>query len=170
MVAKALTPPAPEPQSTGPDSLDQRLVTRVRSRALARALRAFAGACKAGGLPNVKRVLAIVAPLAPSTFVVAVEHGGFRMISIGRKLAEALPDDRLLPSLDQADPGSGTQLGAYLAAVRSRAPTYENLLLRFGEGPSLRFERLLLPAADDGRTVTHLVGVALMERGAPISA
>lgn len=95
---------------------------------------------------------------------------GFTPPAPPRQHARAGIDERLLPSLDQSDPGSGTQLGAYLGAVRSRAPTYENLLYRFGEGPSLRFERLLLPASDDGRTVTHLVGVALMERGAPISA
>jgi hypothetical protein len=61
------------------------------------------------------------------------------------------PDDEVLGSL----------AGAYRRCERTSAPSYEYAKYDFGDGDPVLFERLVLPASDDGERVSHLVGIAL---------
>lgn len=57
----------------------------------------------------------------------------------------------------------GTLEGAYRRCARTGRPSYERARFALGDGPPVTIERLLLPFSDDGRVVTHLLGMAIIE-------
>ncbi len=55
-------------------------------------------------------------------------------------------------------------LKVYRRCAQKGEPTHELLHFDFGDGNPLTFERLLVPfSATGGRTVTHVVGIALYD-------
>ena len=57
----------------------------------------------------------------------------------------------------------GSLESAYRRCAKDRMPIYQFIRIDFGDGAPMRFERLLLPLSDDGRSITHLLGVALFD-------
>jgi hypothetical protein len=57
----------------------------------------------------------------------------------------------------------GSLESAYRRCARDRMPIYQFIRIDFGDGVPMRFERLLLPLSDDGRSITHLLGVVLFD-------
>jgi len=139
------------------------LARRMRSSSLQSALRGWRAACPKDGLPQPAIAEASVIDQAESSLVLGVEQEctppALRVIRVGNTLMRALGRSALgeLPLDDSVILGS---LGAaYRRALRSRAPSYEYVRYSFGEGSPVAFERLILPAASDGKTVSHLIGV-----------
>lgn len=106
--------------------------------------------------------------LMPAAFLADVERQPllrFRCRLIGTKIARLFPKDPTGAYADVIMPGiEGTVLGVALASV------VETGLPNHGGGPvvlipgkdHLKIERLLLPLADDGRTVDMVLGVVVL--------
>jgi CheY-like chemotaxis protein len=56
----------------------------------------------------------------------------------------------------------GTLDAAYRRCARTRSPVFQSAEYEFGDGRPFHFERLILPAAYDGQTITHLIGIVLI--------
>jgi hypothetical protein len=91
-----------------------------------------------------------------------VEPALFRVAHVGEALASRLgrPLDGEPVGLIGAElPGS--QEAAYRRCARTCGPCYEHARFALGDGQPVAFERLLLPFSDNGRDVTHLLGMAV---------
>jgi hypothetical protein len=97
-----------------------------------------------------------------------VDPALFHVVHVGDALARRL--DR---PLDGEPVGlSGEELpvsqeAAYRRCARSRSPCYEHARIALGDGQPVSFERLLLPFSNDGRAVTHLLGMAVFSNLPP---
>ncbi len=87
-----------------------------------------------------------------------------RFVSVGKALTERIGlrlagQDVLVTEAEIL----GTEDGAYRRCIRSAKPAYEYAYFNLAQGRSFFFERLLLPLSDDGRTISHIVGMASFE-------
>jgi hypothetical protein len=97
-----------------------------------------------------------------------VDPALFRVAHVGEALASRLgrPLDGEPVGLIGAElPGS--QEAAYRRCARTCGPCYEQARFALGDGQPVAFERLLLPFSDNGRDVTHLLGMAVFTDLAP---
>jgi CheY-like chemotaxis protein len=150
---------------------DGRLLRRLRSPALCAAYLAWRAAHDGGRPPRLPDLEWGGLPEADNAFTVAVEPDGdkfgFRFLRVGRALTERLgrPLDGTLAFGEEAGGSGDDVLGslesAYRRCARAFSPSYEYARYDFGDGEPVVFERLVLPASDDGTRVTHLVGIAL---------
>jgi len=85
-----------------------------------------------------------------------------RFVQVGRTLINELGhplQDRDIAAEDETGIAE-----AYRRCGRQGEPTHELLRFDFGDGDPLTFERLLVPfSATGGRSVTHIVGIAVYE-------
>jgi PAS domain S-box-containing protein len=96
--------------------------------------------------------------------VAVVEAGGssVRFVQVGRALVNEL--GRPLRDKDMAAEDEVGLAEAYRRCARQGEPTHELLRFDFGDGDPVTFERLLVPfSATGGRSVTHVVGMAVYE-------
>jgi anti-sigma regulatory factor (Ser/Thr protein kinase) len=139
---------------------------RLRNSSLGEVLSAWAEACPPGGLPPPASIEVALLEHLAHTVVIAVdatsEPSTFRLVRMGDEIVKAL--ERLL--LGEIELNGQELFGslelAYRRALSSRSPNYQSARYSFGTGPPAQLERLILPAAVDGHTVSHLFGVVLM--------
>ena len=139
------------------------LTGRIKNPALRSFYRRWRAALIEGpGLPCIAAFDA--GDLAPMSFAVAVESGGFRFIRFGERLTgwlgESL-DGRLIG--DDVPERFGSLAAAYCACRDHQAPTYEFMRYDFGGGETMAFERVVVPFFDDKQTVSHLGGAVMIE-------
>jgi signal transduction histidine kinase len=143
----------------------QKIAGRVRAPWLRQALDAWREARDPSGLPRPIPVKAALIEHAASCLVLAVntrvEPAQFRVVRMGDDLLQALQRSALGVALNGPEL-FGNLEAAYRSAFQSRCPNYQFARYSFGQGSSAQFERLILPAALDGVTVSHLIGVILM--------
>jgi hypothetical protein len=125
-----------------------------------------------GSLPPLRRFdpgcLAGLEWLFTVTVDRTVEPVLFRVVHVGEALARRLarpPDVEPVGLTGEEVPGS--QEAAYRRCARTCSPCYEHARFALGDGQPVSFERLLLPFSDDGRDVTHLLGMAVFTDLAP---
>src|SRR5687768_790672 len=90
-----------------------------------------------------------------------VEPVTFRLLYVGAALAEQLghpPNREPMGLTGEEVPGSLET--AYRRCASSGSPSYEHARFALGDDPPVTFEWLLLPFSEDGKTVTHLLGMA----------
>ncbi|MCL4765127.1 MAG: PAS domain S-box protein [Hyphomicrobiaceae bacterium] len=124
-----------------------------------------------GGLPSLDALDIDSIPGAESIFVAAVRPGSdpveFRYERIGGRLAEMFGrPDRGEPLGKRGERVMGSLQGCYREATASGLPCYDSARFgRDGERP-LEFERLLLPFSENGKSVSHVLGMAVFENAA----
>jgi nitrogen-specific signal transduction histidine kinase len=143
-----------------------RIQERLRTPSLGAVLKAWAEACRPNGLPQPARLEAALLPHRARALVIAVDAAArpprFRLVRMGDALSRAL--QRSAPEGIQLN---GAELfasleKAYRRALHSRCPNYQFARYCFGSDRPVQFERLILPAAVDAETVSHLFGVVLI--------
>jgi signal transduction histidine kinase len=143
----------------------QKIAGRVRAPWLRQALAAWREACDPRGLPRPFPVKAALIEHAASCLVLAVntrvDPAQFRVVRMGDDLLQVLQRSALGVALNGPEL-FGNLEAAYRSAFQSRCPNYQFARYSFGKGSPAQFERLILPAAIDGATVSHLIGVILM--------
>jgi PAS domain S-box-containing protein len=90
----------------------------------------------------------------------------FHYLSIGKGLLDELSRHQggeLVSQEAEGDTVLGTLDGAYRRCVRTAAPLFQASNYDFGDGKPFHFERLILPASDNGQTITHLIGIVLFD-------
>ncbi len=119
------------------------------------------------GFPHPSRIDPGAHGLQPHSFVAALEQSEppvFHYHSVGKALLEELSrqsgGELLRPGAD-GEALFGTLDGVYRRCVRTAAPVYQSADYEFGDGLPFHFERLILPASEDGETISHLFGVVL---------
>lgn len=153
------------PLEPGRVALVEKLEARVRTAALRDVLDAWARACPAGGLPRPVLVEDAVSAHGAHVMVIAVEGGALRLVHLGEALAHALGEGQV-PDVTLAGPTfPGELAAAWRRAVDSRAPSYEFARFSLGDGRDATFERLILPAANDQQSTSHLIGVVFVDAG-----
>ncbi|MES1182335.1 MAG: ATP-binding protein [Myxococcales bacterium] len=161
------TDPPPEPQF--PAGAYDKLLKRVHSEWLSELLRAWRSACPEKGLPHLAEFESALRGRVDQMLLLAVDRGtsppALRLVRMGDTLTRALQRTALgvLPG-DAFEP-AGTLRAAYGRVLDSQFPHYERARYAFGDGPPTEFERLILPASLDGKTVTHLLGVIVLPNG-----
>lgn len=168
-LGKAIQRRLPPSDADAPE--DGRLLRRIRSPALCAAYLVWRTARDGGRPPRLPDLEWGDLPEADNAFTVAVEADGnqpaFRFLRVGRALTGRLgrPLDGTLafeqPAFEQDNAVLGSLESAYRRCARTLSPSYEYARYDFGDGQPMVFERLILPASDDGHEVTHLVGIAL---------
>lgn len=148
----------------------EKIRRRVRTPWLVDVLNAWGQLCLPGGLPRPSRLEAALLDHSACSLVLAVdvvqEPIELRLVRMGHELVDWLERSAL-----EAVRLDGPELFANLAttyrrALRSRCPTYQYARHELGRGSRAQFERLVLPAAADDETVSHLFGVVLMSSNA----
>ncbi|HKP61989.1 MAG TPA: ATP-binding protein [Polyangiales bacterium] len=140
----------------------ERLLQRIRTPELRRALESWQALCPPEGLPAPIATEAKLAEQAEWSLVLGVEDGSeprLRLLRIGDSLARALGRTELGELPIHGSLAVGTLGAAYRRAFHSGFPSYEYLNYDFKDAAPGIFERLILPAASDGETVSHLLGV-----------
>jgi PAS domain S-box-containing protein len=90
------------------------------------------------------------------------EGGAVSFVEVGRTLLGEL--GRTLTDQDILGEDGAGLAEVYRQCALKREPTHEFLRFDFGDDEPMTFERLLAPfSANGGRTVTHVVGIALFE-------
>lgn len=151
------------------DALLGRIQGRARTEWLQDMLTVWRDARGGEELPRPGPIRAALAAYAERSLVLAVDSGSavpaLRVVRIGEALVRAL-ERAALGEQSLRGPLLPARLeAAYRTALQSRRPSYEHAVYSFGVGPSAGFERLILPAASDGRTVSHLFGVVILDDG-----
>jgi nitrogen-specific signal transduction histidine kinase len=164
---RLLLPRAPESGQTVNDDpiasakLDK-VLEYIRTPALRFALQEWRALCPAQGLPRPIAIEGRLAEQADHSMVLAVEPGAspnLRLLRMGSALELALGNKQLGALQIEGSIAVGTLAAAYRRAYHSRFPSYEYAKYSFeGDAPGV-FERLILPTATDGKTVSHLVGL-----------
>jgi len=162
--AAACTPPLDATDARYP--VLTRLQNRLRSSSLKDVLTAWGDACRPRGLPQPARLEAALVGQKARTLVIAVDAGVqpplLRIVRMGDELVRAL-DRAALGDVEMNWAAHfGTLKAAYRRALRSRCPIYQWARYSFGRGSPAQFERLILPAATDGETVSHIFGLVVM--------
>jgi two-component sensor histidine kinase len=94
------------------------------------------------------------------TIAVLEAGGAVRFVQVGRALIHELGHP--LRDQDVAVENETSMAEVYRRCGRQGEPTHELLHFDFGDGDPLTFERLLVPfSTTGGRTVTHVVGIAV---------
>ncbi len=144
----------------------QKIARRLRSPGLREALEAWREASGPSGLPLPAVIEAALSEQAASCLVLAVntlvEPVQLRVIRMGEALAQALQRSASEEVSLNGPELFGNLEAAYRSAFHSRSPNYQFARYLFGQGSPAQFERLILPAAIDGETVSHLIGVVLI--------
>jgi signal transduction histidine kinase/CheY-like chemotaxis protein len=151
-----------------------RLLVNIHSPVLVAALLEWREHLASGPLPRIETLLGLAPDLADQRFLAlpegTPEDPGFRFLTVGKALTE-----RFGRSLDGEPAGSvqedslGTLAAAYRRAVRSGLPTYEYARYALSDHAPVQFERLILPASEDGQHVSHLIGFVLFNDPAGLS-
>jgi nitrogen-specific signal transduction histidine kinase len=164
---KIILPRAPEPGDTVNDNpvasakLDK-VSQYIRTPELRYALQEWRALCPSNGLPRPMAIEGRLAEQADHSMVLAVEPGVspiLRLLRMGSALELALGNKQLGDLPIEGSIAVGTLAAAYRRAFHSGFPSYEYAKYSFeGDAPGV-FERLILPTATDGKTVSHLVGL-----------
>lgn len=154
--------PAPQP-----NPVVDKIMHRVRSPELQRALTAWHAACPPDGLPLPASVEARLTDHEADSIALCVIPGSspraLRLLRVGTALAAALDLQPLTELKLDGTTDLGTLAAAYRRALLSRSPSYELASYTLADGVTSTFERLILPAAADGEHVSHLIGVIRCE-------
>jgi hypothetical protein len=86
------------------------------------------------------------------------DPSALQVLRVGSTLGPVLEHNPLIEVPVDGPVTSGTLEAAYRRALLSRAPSYEYASYTL-DGIHSAFERLILPAACDGKTVSHLFGI-----------
>jgi nitrogen-specific signal transduction histidine kinase len=144
----------------------QRMTRRMRTAWLPAVLDEWSHASPEGGLPQPLAAEAAVVAHADSSLVLRVELGvvpaALRLLWMGDTLVRTLGRTALGELPIDGPVILGSLGAAYRRALRSRFPSYEYVRYSFGDGSPGEFERLILPAASDGKNVSHLIGVIVL--------
>jgi hypothetical protein len=144
----------------------QRLRRRMRTSWLRYVLDGWGAACPTDGLPPLSAAEAGLVDHIDCSLVLGVEFGAapprFRLLRMGGALMSHLGQTALGELPLAGSTALGSLAAAYRRALRSSFPSYEYARFAFGDGSPAEFERLILPAAADGRTVSHLIGVVVL--------
>lgn len=162
------TRPQPQPLDAADSrfAILERIRHRVRTPWLLDVLAAWSQVSEPGGLPRPAQLEAALLDHSACSLLIAVDLAAepmeLRLLRLGQDLVELLE-----PGAIEQIPLAGPELfgnlaTAYRQALRSRCPNYQFARYRLGRGSDTRFERLVLPAATDGQTVSHLFGVVLI--------
>ncbi|KJB96613.1 hypothetical protein N826_32665 [Skermanella aerolata KACC 11604] len=114
-----------------------------------------------GGLPDRDLFPSDDTTMKDNSFMVEPDGtGGYRYVRFGDALAERL--GRSLLGEQAGDDGDdlGSAGASYRRCQETGLPSYEYARYSLADEVPLLFERLLLPLSDDGKRVTHLLGVA----------
>lgn len=148
------------------ETLSARLHARLAAQDLKERLELWRRLRGCEPLPRIDHAEALIAGQLACHFFAAADAGveppRFRLLSIGQELIDRL--GRPLQGMVFDGVGSdvlGSLAAAYGQAARSRLPVYDWLRHRLGDGPPIRFDRLILPMSEDGHAVSHLVGIVL---------
>jgi signal transduction histidine kinase len=148
----------------------QQMRRRMRTPWLPRVLEQWDLACPAGGLPQPTAAEAGVAAHADCSVVLGVDRGvvppALRVLRMGDTLASALGTTAMGELPIEGSVVLGSFGSAYRRVLRSCFPSYEYLRYSLGDGSPGEFERLILPAAADGKNVSHLIGVVVVSNNA----
>jgi hypothetical protein len=154
-----------------PERDDDALLRRLRNPALLAAYLFWRTARSGNRLPRLAELDWGGLPGAEHAFTVAIEPAAetiaFRFIKIGRallpRLGRPMENTRIVvgEEPDSNDEVFGSITAAYRRCVSTSMPSYEYARFDFGDAEPVLFERLVLPASNDGETLTHLIGVAL---------
>jgi hypothetical protein len=142
------------------------MTQRMRTPWLPAVLDEWIHACPEGGLPQPLAAEAAVVAHADCSLVLGVELGvvpaALRLLRMGDTLVRALGRTALGELPIEGPVALGSLGAAYRRVLRSRFPSYEYARYSFGDGSPGEFERLILPAASDGKNVSHLIGVIVV--------
>lgn len=155
-----------------------RLLGRLRTPSLRAAYLSWHAARLPGdALPRLAGFDLATLDLQDHAILLAVDAAGsdaaFRFVSAGAAITVRLGrplSGTPAEALELASDTPGSMMAAYRRCLRTTAPIFESARFDLGDGPALRFERLMLPLSEDGRRVTHLVGVVLFHDEATAAA
>jgi PAS domain S-box-containing protein len=150
------------------DGLD-RLAARLRAAGLAALLRRWRSLRQGDRLPRLADFNLDADDQVGHLAIVAVDMGRvpmtFRLDRVGAALERAagqpLSGGHLAVVGDDA---LGSIEAAYRRCAKSRKPTYEYARYDLGDAAPTLFERLVLPFAEDGLSVDHLVAAVMIDR------
>jgi signal transduction histidine kinase len=166
LLPRACSRPQPLDAADSRCAVLQRIRQRVRTQWLLEVLDAWNQVSEPGGLPRPAQLEAALLDHAECSLVLAVdlvtEPIQLRLVRLGQALVERLEQ----AAIEQVDLGGAELFGnlatTYRQALRSRSPNYQFARYRLGPGSDTQFERLVLPAATDAQTASHLFGVVLI--------
>lgn len=146
---------------------------RMRSQALEKLQSAWIDLHRDGSLPRLADMPFGCGETQDNLIIAHVDHEktppGVRFIMIGKALTERMGLRLEGPEMELTETEIvGAEDGPYRRCIRSGKPAYEYAYFNLGQGRSFFFERLLLPLSDDGRRITHIVGMASFEDGLPV--
>lgn len=140
-----------------------KILRSIRTPELRQAFQDWRALCPVHGLPRLVAAERQLESQADNSLVLTVESEVsppmLRLMRIGRTLEHALGRRQVDDFKLDGSLAVGTLAAAYRRTFHSRFPSYEYASYSFEENEPEVFERLILPAATDGRTVTHLVGL-----------
>jgi signal transduction histidine kinase len=143
-----------------------RLRKRIRTPWLVDVLNVWSQACSSSGLPNPARLEAALFEHRSCSLLLAVdlqvEPVELRLIRMGQDLVRLLERAALNEVALNGPELFGNLATTYRRALRSRCPNYQFARHSLEPGSHLQFERLVLPAAIDGESVSHLLAAVLM--------
>jgi hypothetical protein len=129
-------------------------------------LERWRAACPQVGLPSPFAAEACALEHLERSLVLSVDFAAnppaFHLMRMGDALARALGQAALGDRPFDGPAALGSLGGAYRRALRSRFPIYEYTRYTFASDAMGEFERLISPAASDGKTVSHLIGVVIL--------
>jgi signal transduction histidine kinase len=144
----------------------EKIRRRVRTPWLVDVLNAWGQVNLPGGLPRPGRLEAVLLDHPECSLVLSVdlvmEPIELRLVRMGQELVELLERSAIEAIALNGPELFGNLATTYRRALRSRCPTYQFARHELGHGARAQFERLVLPAATDDETVSHLFGVVLM--------
>ena len=166
LLPRARSRPQPLDAADSRFAILERIRQRVRTPWLLGVLDAWSQVSEPGGLPRPTQLEAALLEHSACSLLVAVdvaaEPAELRLVRLGQDLVELL-EDAAIAQVSLAGPELfGNLATTYRQALRSRCPNYQFARYRLGQGPESRFERLVLPAATDAQTASHLFGVVLI--------
>ena len=93
------------------------------------------------------------------TIAECARNGSVKLIEVGKALSERMGRAVADGDLMSEDPRSVTE--AIRRCAHAGKPCYEQFRFDFGDGDPVTFERLLMPFAQGGRRITHVVEIAV---------
>ena len=147
-------------------SILERIRRRVRTPWLIDVLDAWSKVSGAGGLPRPESLESVLIDHSSCSLVLAVDGAvepfELRLVRLGQRLVELLERSAVQHMALNGPEVFGSLATTYRRALRSRCPNYQFARHCFGHGSHTEIERLVLPAAVDDPTVSHLFGVVLI--------
>lgn len=122
---------------------------------------------RSGGVPPPSAIDLGALPESEHMFLVAIGPAArpvrIRYLFVGEALAQVGQPDQAEPWSPGAEVVLGSLDGFSESAIVTSQPRYDWARLRLGE-EQLEFERLLLPLAEDRKTVSHILGMAVVNK------